>query len=202
MQKSTPINQLPSQINASQNTFVNDQQRQMIMQAQQAIGNSTMPQNTQIANEIINEDDSVIQDMLNNLGSPDMMVQQQQQHQQQQQQLDAMQQEEIMKRLAANNMNINNLYNQNAYVPASSPQYAAPSNAFVQPVGLSKQFTSLFSSELKIVGVVFFVVLIIQLVPFHQYVSKYIAIDKVPYYDVIFKAILAALLVAIVKKMV
>jgi hypothetical protein len=76
MNKSTPISQLPSAMQA-QNTFVNDQQKQMIQNAQQAIQNINLPQNTQIQQDIVNDDDATIQEVLNHINSS--------QHQQQQQ---------------------------------------------------------------------------------------------------------------------
>ena len=68
MNKSTPLSQLPS--TPSQGNFVNDQQRQMITQAQQAIQTSTFPQNTQISSDIVNDDDPTIQEVLNQFNLP------------------------------------------------------------------------------------------------------------------------------------
>mgnify|MGYP006278165767 CR=1 FL=1 len=177
MSKSTPINQLPSQ--ASNPTFVNEQQRQMITQAQQAIGNSAMPQNTQLPAEILTEDDSVIQDMLNNLNAPSDVP--------------SAQQEELL-RLAAMNQ---------YQMPQMSPypqQYAYAQPVHV-PKSFSAQFTHLLTSEFKLAGLVFVIVLIVQFVPFHRYVSKYVAIDKIPYHEVLLRAIIAALAVIAVKKL-
>jgi hypothetical protein len=200
MNKSTPINQLPLQQNP-QNLFVNDQQRQIITQAQQAINNSTMPQNTQLSNEIISDDDNAIQDMLNNLNSssqqPDLQYIQQQQQLQQQQ-------DEYLARISAmNNLNINQF--------AASPASQVYSNNLLlqqqQHVpktteGFVNQFTQLLTDDFKLAGIVFLVVIVVQFIPFHKYISKYIAIDKIPYHDVIFKGIMASLLVIIVNKLI
>lgn len=194
MSKSTPINQLPSQM-ASQNTFVNDQQRQMITQAQQAIGNSTMPQNTTLPNDILNEDDSVIQDMLNNLNSG--------QQQQAVQLQDLQQQEDFLRMAAMNNMNINQVMPQQHYMPPPTPAFFMPPAAAAVPLqpSMHQKFMSLLTSEFKLAGLVFAIVIIVQLVPFHRYISKYVAIEKIPYHDIVLRGILAALGVIIVKKM-
>lgn len=195
MSKSTPINQLPSQM-GTQNTFVNDQQRQMITQAQQAIGNSQMPQNTTLPNDILNEDDSVIQDMLNNLSAN------------QQQQQDLQQQEEFLRMAALNHMNINQVMQQpqQQYMPPPSQQYfmppMTPAITQTQQLNMQQKFMSLMTSEFKLAGLVFAVVIIVQFVPFHRYLSKYIAIEKIPYHDIILRGILAALAVIVAKKMI
>lgn len=192
MSKSTPINQLPSQM-GNQNTFVNDQQRQMITQAQQAIGNSTMPQNTSLPNDILNEDDSVIQDMLNNLNAN------------QQQQQDLQQQEEFLRMAALNHMNINQVMQQpqQQYMPPPAQPFFMPPPVAPTPLqpNIQQKFMSLLTSEFKLAGLIFAVVIIVQFVPFHRYLSKYIAIEKIPYHDIILRGILAALAVIIAKKM-
>lgn len=209
MNKSTPINQLPVQ-QGSQPSFVSDQQRNMITQAQQAIGNSTMPQNTQLQSEILNEDDSVIQDMLNNLNSsqPDAQLpsyiqqhqqQQQQQQQMQQNQLQQQQQDELMRLAAMNNLNINQLMS--GYGPNPSGSYTTPSIVMPQVNNYTKQFTGLFTNEIKLIGIVFLVVIVVQFIPIHQYVGRYISIEKIPYHDIILKASLTASLVVILKKL-
>jgi hypothetical protein len=200
MNKSTPINQLPLQQN-SQNLFVNDQQRQIITQAQQAINNSTMPQNTQLSNEIISDDDNAIQDMLNNLNSssqqPDL------QYIQQQQQLQQQQQDEYLARISAmNNLNINQ------FPSAQTPQVYSVNPLLQQQQQLPKadgfvnQFMQLLTNDFKLAAIIFLAVIVVQFIPFHKYISKYIAIDKIPYHDVIFKAIIASLFVIIVNKLI
>lgn len=180
----------------SQNTFVNDQQRQMITQAQQAIGNSTIPQNTTLPNDILTEDDSVIQDMLNNLNAGQASTQQQMQ--------DLQQQEEFLRMAAMNNMNINQVMQQpqQHYMPPPTPQFfMTQAMAPVQQPSMQQKFMSLITSEFKLAGLVFAIVIIVQFVPFHRYISKYIAIEKIPYHDIILRGILAALAVIIAKKM-
>ena len=207
MNKSTPINQLPA-IAQQQNLFVNDQQRHMVTQAQQAIGNSTLPQNTQLPSEVINEDDAAIQDMLNNLSSqqeapqgappqynPNIQIPQVQSPQ-----------EELMRIAAANNLNINQL-NQLMSGYGAPPSYASSMSgqfAVSQPQGYAKHLAGLknvFSSELRLAGLVFVVVILVQFVPFHSYIGRYIAIDKIPYNEVVLRAIIASLVVVVFKKL-
>lgn len=209
MNKSTPINQLPSQT-SSPNIFVNDQQRQIITQAQQAINNSTMPQNTQLSNEIINDDDLAIQDMLNNLNSQPQDIQQiqqiqqlqqlqqmQQMQQQQQQQQQYQQQDDYLSRVAA--------MSHMMQPQLSQPQLSQPQlsqQQFFKSGGIAEQFTYLMSTELKLAGVVFIAVILVQLIPFTQYISRYIAVEKIPYHDILLKAMIATFIVIIIKKLI
>lgn len=208
MNKSTPINQLPAV--QQQNMFVNDQQRNMVTQAQQAISNSTIPQNTQLPADVINEDDATIQDMLNNLSSQQDSVSSHgnmppQYNPQIPPHVQQSPQEELMRLAAANNLNINQL-NQlmSGYGPSGYP--SMPSN-FVGPAptqGYAKHLSGLkqvFSNELKLAGLVFLVVILVQFVPFHSFIGKYVAIDKIPYNDVILRAIIASLVVVVFKKL-
>jgi hypothetical protein len=164
----------------------------MITQAQQAISTSQMPQNTQLAPEIMNEDDAAIQDMLNNLNTGVI---------QEPQQIPVHTQDELIQRLSANNVNVNTLMN--GY---GLPQtYSMPQQQQFVPVTPSfsaKTLTNLLQSEFKLVGLVFLVVIVVQFIPFHKYVGRYFSIDKIPYHDVILRAIVAALIVVIGKKLV
>lgn len=206
MNKSTPINQLPAV--SQQNMFVNDQQRHIVTQAQQAIGNSTLPQNTQLPSEVINEDDAAIQDMLNNLSSQQEPPQggppQYSPHIPLPTGHTQSPQEELMRIAAANNLNINQL-NQlmNGYgAPPSYPPSAAQFQPHVQ--GYARHLAGLknvFSSELKLAGLVFLVVILVQFVPFHRYIGKYVAIDKIPYNEIVLRAIVASLVVVVFKKL-
>jgi hypothetical protein len=154
-----------------------------------------MPQNTQLPAEILNEDDSVIQDMLNNLnssGTPEVSIPQQQPSQ-----------DDFIRLAAMNNMNINQMYNPYVQQAGGIAPQSFPM-AQQQPLHTSsftKQFAHIFSNEFKLAGVVFVAVIVVHFVPFHTYVSKYIAIDKIPYHDILFRAIVAALLVIVAKKM-
>jgi hypothetical protein len=199
MNKSTPINQLPSQLAAGQNTFINDQQRQMITNAQHAITTSQMPQNTQLAPEIMTDDDAAIQDMLNNLNNqPELPPQLNQQ-------VPVHTQEELIQRLAAaNNLNVNKLmngYGPQAYMPSQQQQQQYMASTQPQPFS-TKMFMNILKSEVKLIGLVFVAVILVHFVPFHTYVGRYLAIYKIPYNEIILRAIVASLIVVIGKKLI
>ncbi len=159
--------------------------------------NQLPPSTPGLAPEPITEDDATIQDMLNNLSQETQpqqpTAQQQLQFFQQQQQLASqyqqpqsqqyMPQQDELLRLAA----LNNLINQQP--PASSTFQLA-------------KLQNLFAGELKLAGLIFAVVLIVHFIPFHQYIGKYFAIEKIPYHDILLRAMFAAFLVIIVKKLV
>ncbi len=141
----------------------------------------------QPANEILTEDDTVIQDMLSNLSTSDPSQ---------------LKQEDIYKYVAAAaqmnttapsmvgaGMNVGNVGMGMGMVPGTSG------------TGVSKM-VDLFSNELKIAGYVFMAVIIVHFVPFHKYLSKYLALEKIPYSEILLRAILAALLVVISQKLI
>ena len=164
MNKSTPINQLPSQ----------------------------MPQTPQQMPEILNEDDSVIQDVLNNLNSaPQPMAELNQQ----------VSQDDILRMAALNNMNINQLLPPQQQYTAAAMQQLPYMNQPIHSNNFAK-FTQLFSSEFKLAGIVFLAVVVVNLVPINNLIGKYIALEKIPYHDILLKAILSALAVIIIKKLI
>lgn len=95
MNKSTPINQLPSsspqglggsgqnmgqsqgqsQGSAPQGQFINDQHRHLIAQAHTAAQNFTVPVNTQLGGEYARDEDTTIQETLRQLNNPDSHTQ-------------------------------------------------------------------------------------------------------------------------------
>ena len=199
MNKSTPIVQLPSNGGApQQQNFMNDQQRQYIAQAQQAISNTTMPQNTQLSNDIVNDDDVVVQDILNQINSVAPMENQQagagagmdnatlnQMMQMQQMYMPQMQQAPQMQQMPQ--------------MQHYTPQHVAQMENVLQPVDY-KTYIHHFADDIKLAAIVFFVVIVIHFVPLSSWVARYIAVDKIPYHDIILRAILATLLVVIIKK--
>lgn len=191
MNKSTPISQLPSQSSATQTAFINDQQRQMITQAQNAISNSTLPMNTQISNDVIQEDDAAIQDMLNNLSpqheSPAPM---------QPQFPPQTTQEELLRIAAMNNLNVHQLNTlMSGYGPSTQTSEPPPSR-------YAQQISSILNSEIKIAGIVFFAVIAVHFLPISRVVGRYVALEKIPYHDVLLRAILASLAVVVVSSLV
>ena len=195
MNKSTPISQLPNNPAQAQ-TFVNDQQRQYITQAQQALGNSPIPQNTQLSPDVMNDDDVVVQDILNQIhsssGSGDgqnssnenqynqqLMMQQlllQQQQQQQQQQLQQQLQQQ-----------------QQVFLPQLDIQ--------TQPHDY-KFYLALFNNDLELAVAIFVIVIIVHFIPADKLIGKYFAIEKIPYHEIILRAIMVTLFVIIVKKFI
>jgi len=228
MNKSTPLAQLPNtNSNPMQNqTFVTDQQRQYINQAQNAISNSHMPQNTQLSADIINDDDIVVQDILNQINaSTDNSSQQ---HNQQSgneptpQQIQQINQQIMMQQLAAQQQQQNMIASQQQqqngnngmFIPPPSQQQAMllsqlnslggnPYDNIIQnshPTEF-KDYLLLFADDLKLASLVFIVVILVHFVPLDKFLSRYFAIDKIPYHEVLLRAIMAALLIIIIKKL-
>lgn len=69
------------------------------------------------------------------------------------------------------------------------------------PISTYDKWMNLISSEFKLAGAIFAIVIIVQLVPFHKYISKYVAIEKIPYHEILLRAILASLSIIIIKKL-
>jgi len=201
MSKSTPIAQLPSAI--PNGGFVNEQQRQFITQAQQAIStNNHIPQNTQASSDVVNDDDLVVQDILNQINasvnasppqeqpSPPIMQQPMAQHPQlvmhNQQPMYQMQSQPQAPQLDQQLFNL--MQQQHAAIMPHQFQFM--------------DYLNNITDDLKLAGLVFFVVIVIHFVRIEDFVARYIAIDKIPYHQIILRAILAALLVLIVKKII
>ena len=225
MNKSTPLAQLPNtNSNTMQNqTFVTDQQRQYINQAQNAISNSHMPQNTQLSADIINDDDIVVQDILNQIASAS--TENSQQHVQNEptpQQIQQMNQQIMMQQLASQqqqNMMAQQQQqqqqngNNGMFVPQSQQQAmllaqlnsmgSNPYENIIQnphPTEF-KDYLLLFADDLKLAALVFIVVILVHFIPLDKFLSRYFAIDKIPYHEVLLRAIMAALLIIIIKKL-
>lgn len=208
MNKSTPIHQLPVG-NGSGPGFINEQQKQMITQAQQAIGNMNLPQNTQIA-DIATEDDATIQEVLNQINgggstAPSVATQQQQipaqllqqqaiQQEIQQQQAYALQQQQAYANQLQQQLEMSAMYN----MQPQSVNMAAPASTGI--ASTLDQFFGMFADDLKLVVFVLGAAIIAQFVPLSTFLGKYIAIDKIPHHDVFVKAILTASLVLFAKR--
>ena len=67
--------------------------------------------------------------------------------------------------------------------------------------GTVDMFMTLFADDVKIAALVFGSVIVAHFVPAGSILNRYIAIDKIPYHDVILRAIICALLVVILKKL-
>jgi len=227
MNKSTPINQLPiNNNNQNQNqtqsqNYVSDQQRQFITQAQNAISNSNMPQNTQISSDIVNDDDVIVTDILNqinasqntsqnNSAQSELDIQQQQlllqlQQQQAQQQAQQQQQQQIAQAQYQAQMLAQAQLQQG--VPPSLQnvnQYDVNPYENIIPPSQSidfKTYLNNFADDLKLAGIIFLVVILVHFLPIDSVLSRYINLEKIPYHNVIFNAVLITLFVIIIKKL-
>lgn len=206
MHKSTPLNQLPSNQpflsgqssaqNASSNVlFVNDQQRQIVAQAQQAAQNFTMPQITQPSADVLNtDDDATVQEVLNQLNQQESTTQPQQfqapspMHQQQQM--------SVPSTFPALSESYNQM-NEATYLP---PQMQMPMNMSSSMSGLP--FVMMQDTDIKIIGIVILAYVATSLLPIERFVYQYVSLYKIPYSDVIVKACLCGVLVYIVMKLV
>ncbi len=211
MNKSTPISQLPN-VNPNQ-VFVNDQQRQFITQAQQAISNTTMPQNTQASSDIVNDDDMVVQDILNQINASSgeqnaerVQTENVNQIYMQQPQQPPPQQHFMPPQMQfAANQNIPpqilyQMANGNFQMPPESggmmPQTHMPSG----PLDY-KTFMHYFADDLKLASVIFIATIVVHFIPLEKFVGRYIALDKIPYHEVLFRAIMISIVVIIIKKL-
>lgn len=192
MNKSTPISQLPSAMQA-QNTFVNDQQKQMIQNAQQAIQNINLPQNTQIQQDIVNDDDATIQEVLNHINSS----------QQQQQQVHHAPPPPTTHTMPDINyqmdqqMMIQNLMNQNMI-----NQMQQPSMSHQGGMSNIDMFFHMFADDIKIALLILTLFILVNFIPVGSILGRYIAVDKIPYHDIILKGLLCAVLFILTKKFV
>lgn len=212
MSKSTPLSQLPSSLQGShqnQNTFVNDHQKQMITQQQQAVNSISMPQNTQLPQDIINDDDATIQEVLNHISQqsggqqaqqtiPQNMVQPLQQNIAQEPQgmsaYDNMMLQNIMAGGSA--FGLDDIpHNQKTHGLTGVNTNALHSSNL-------NMFMNVFADDIKLAILVLVLVVAVNFVQIGSILGKYIAIEKIPYHDILLKAILVAVLVVIFKRVI
>lgn len=176
-----------------QQQFVNDQQRQIVTQAQQASQSFALPQNTQQSNDILNEDTATIQDALEALNENNnsdnkyppsqqeideyMMSMQQQQHP------------------PAYDPDITTLMMQNPHHP--------PAQTMTNEVDMkTKLINDIFSwnDELKVAlfGTAIFV--FVHAFPIEKYIYKYVSLDKIPNSNMIIKAVIMFVGILVVAK--
>jgi hypothetical protein len=219
MNKSTPLNQLPS-INA-QHGFVNDQQRQMVMQAQHAVNALPMPQNTQHSVDATTEDDATIQEVLNQIhasgngGNSDenimnsMMGMDSPVPQSKQ----PMMPPQIMAPQITQQMIPPPMVQsppQPQFDPYSQMQFAGqfppqPQN-IIDPLqnqvdGSVLGFIGGIAEDVKFGAFIFVLFIVVHFIPIDKFLMKYFALDKIPYYDIILKALLAFIAVILFRKM-
>lgn len=224
MNKSTPLNQLPSV--GGQNVFVNEQQRQMVMQAQSAVNAIPIPQNTQITVDSGNEDDATIQEVLNQIhgggggqgsqGGMDetmnMMNQMMNMDAPTPQTKQPMMTPQIMAPQITQQMFPPPMvqappqpqmdpYTQTHYMGQFPPQ----PQPIVDPLqnqgdGSVLGFITTIAEDVKFASFIFILFIIVHFIPLDKFLMKYFALDKIPYYDVILKAVMAFVAVIIFKK--
>lgn len=204
MNKSTPLNQLPNMNTSmppqSPSGFVSDQQRQIVAQAQQAASTFSLPQSTQLSNDVGTDDDATVQEVLNHLnqsnpmntntsvGEDQMYEQHQLQQQQQQQQ---------------------SLY-QNAPAPAPAMYMSPQAPMMPMPIVPSSRFSMfvphsltsiVFDDDLKIIAIAAVAYIAVHYIPFERFVNNYVALYKIPYSSFIIKALSCGFIVFILKKL-
>jgi hypothetical protein len=222
--RSTPLNQLP---NANgQNVFVNDQQRNMVMQAQSAISQLQMPQNTQQPMDN-DEDDNTIQEVLNQIQSTNNQDTQYQQQLQQMQQMQQMQQLQQMQQMQMQKEGGSQsapqlppqLMQQSAHqmpqviqlpqpfdLSQLAPQLPPQPTNIQDPLeggndgGVFAIITSI-TEDIKFGAFVFILFVIVHFIPIDKFLMKYFAIDRIPYYDVLLKALVAFVAVIVFRKL-
>lgn len=203
MNKSTPIAQLPSM--NQQGSFINDQQRQMITNAQAAIQQSTMPQNTQLSSDIINDDDPAIQEVLsqfNGGGGPSSKQEHMQNMSMVQQ--NHMQQQQMMAQLQAQQNYMENMSQMNHMV---QPQMTAPIPQIVPgssaiSTEALKDYMVDISDDLTLTGLVLGLFVVVHFIPIENVITRYISLDKIPYHSIIIKGLFAAILFFFIKKLI
>jgi len=184
MSKSTPISQLPGQ---SHEQYIENNSQMRVVQALQ--NSPPPPQNTQAPD--INDDDLVVQDILNSMAEPTVP--------------------------STMTYDPNNLSN---YRPKSNdfgemlsmpPQ--PTTNADLMIANLAQRqaamenlsfrhYITVFASDIKLACIAFFVVIAVHFIPFEKYLSKYIAVDRIPHHEIVIRALIAAVSVIAIKRFV
>lgn len=213
MSKSTPVNQLPAfssqQPSSALPSFVNDQQKHMVQQAQQASQTFQVPQNS---NDVITpDDDNAIQDMLQSISATTSAMQQQEQisgvssvpdvqladvyHQTnlgfQQQQMPMQQQYDnpmmFMQGGADQNEQFNGAQDQQQIVANVGGSFAG---------GLLQ-----WNTETKAALLACALFIGLSIAPIEQVIFKYVALYHIPYSTVLIKGVLCGVLLFLLLKL-
>lgn len=168
MSKSTPINQIPQQ-------FVNEPQRQMITQAQQAAQHFTMPQSSQLAPDVIPENDNSIQDMLNELNGMGSIP------------------ADVPTQMPSPMLQM----------PPTRPMVLTDHDMMIPPPTTTTTMQTLFewNNDLKMIVIAMCLFVFVSLVPIEVYVSKYISLSHIPYYNILIKAVVFGAILLIASKL-
>ncbi len=203
MNRSTPIN------NLTPNTFVNDQQRQIVMQAQQAITNMQLPQNTQLTPQNVqnfepqNEDDAAIQEVLNQIQASTSTPTEQPVVHQQPPSIPTIppQPTQFVQNTPDTGSNPAMQY-LGQYPP--QPQQYFDNNIFAQtkPNDQNSVLSSItaVAQDVKLATFVFIIFIVLHFVPVDRFLLRYISMDKIYYYNIVTRALLAFVAVIVFKK--
>jgi hypothetical protein len=200
MNKSTPISQL-SGGNTPANMFITEQQKNMVANQQAAVGTMSLPQNTH-GNDMLAEDESTIQEVLNSINASQTMQppsnqlppQQQPQYQPATQNTIPQSQATMDQIDALMMQNMNMMHSNNFGMPS------VPIANFQNSSSSVEMFVSLFADDIKLAVMVGVVFIAVNFVPITSFLGKYVNIEKIPYHDIILKSVLAAVVVVAIKK--
>lgn len=205
MSKSTPVTQLPTfGSSTSQHNFVNEQQKQMVQQAQQTF---QLPVNN---NDIsAPDDDNAIQDMLQSINiNPSEQQIQQQQHNtleqpgdvsfadmyHQQASTEMFQQQHQPQQFADPMMMMGGSDSTQSDQPQPQPQ---PNYNISQKT----MFGLEWNTEVKASVLAALLFIGISIAPVDKLIIKYIALDKIPYSDVLIKGLVCGIVMFILLKL-
>jgi hypothetical protein len=203
MSKSTPITQLP--IASGQNNFINEQQRQIVMHAQNAINAMPMPQNTQNSVDVINDDDATIQEVLNQIHSTGGMEQTENSYKQQPMPPQVMTQQVspqmMLQPVTQSSQPTFEQFSQMQY----TNQYPQQPMPIIDPLqnqveGSMLGFIGAIAEDVKFAAFIFILFIIVHFIPVDKFLMRYFALDKIPYYDIILKALVAFVAVILFRK--
>jgi hypothetical protein len=211
MSKSTPITQLPGTpppITQQGPPFINDHQKQMVTQAQQAAQMFTMPQNTQVSTDVTVDDDATIQEVLNELNIKNEAFGSPQNRPQEQVQMMPDNRQSIPQPQF-----IEEMYPQQMQPPVQMPsmqQHALGTDANTVPQinnegndNIVHKMYNVVLKDIKQIVILVVVFVGIQLIPVERFVYTYVAaLDKIPYSHVIIRALLAGVVAYILLKFV
>jgi hypothetical protein len=204
----------------------------MVIQAQNAISQLQMPQNTQQPMEN-DEDDNTIQEVLNQIhtnNSQDTQYQQQLQQLQQMQQMQQLQQMQMQKESIQQSAQMPPQMMQQAtpqQIPqiiqlpssASQPQFdlmtaiaqangggSQPSASVIPDPLEGGNDSGLFgiiksiADDVKFASFIFILFVIVHFIPIDKFLLKYFSIDRIPYYDILLKGLVAFVAVIVFRK--
>lgn len=214
MNKSTPISQLPASMQTGNGNFINEQQKQMITQAQQAISTMSMPQSSHNL-DIASEDDATIQEVLNQINRPSSPQPQVSIPPPQEPVMHSpppqvfMPQQVPFQQYAPPppQIDLQSLYGllqQQNQTSAIQDMSTTPpgnvSNVASVTSNVFEQFINVFGEDIKLGLIIIVAYTVIQFAPVTKLLSKYVAIEKIPHHTIIINSLIMALIVILTKR--